>query len=68
MGTLVEADVVQKKRDEKQRSEDQRIRTLIRWKFRTHEDYRLILNLLEEYGSATIAGVIRSTYDPAFAR
>ena len=68
MGTLVEADVVQKKRDEKQRSEDRRIRILIRRKFRAHEDYRLILNLLEEYGSTTIAGVIRSTYDPAFAR
>lgn len=67
MGTVIDTDCLQKKREEKHESEDQRIRQLIDRTFGEHRDYGLIMNLLEEYGPATMAGVIRSTYDPAFA-
>lgn len=68
MGTVIDAGCVRMKREERQGSEDRRIRILIRRKFSAHKDYGLILNLLEEYGSATVASVIRSQYDPTFAR
>lgn len=67
METVVQTSRLQRKYEKKEESEDQRIRILIHRKFRTHEDYGHILNLLEEYGPVTMAGVIRRTYDPAFA-
>lgn len=67
MDTVISADRLQKKREEKSMSEDQRIRLLIDRKFSEHNDYGLILNLLEEYGPVTMAGVIRLSYDPTFA-
>lgn len=67
MGTIIDRDYLQKKRKEKRMLEDQRIRLLVDRQFGEHRDYGLIMNLLEEYGSATMAMVIRSTYDPTFA-
>lgn len=62
MGAVVDIASARKKR------EDQEIRLLIDEQFKRHEDYGLILNLLAEYGAETMTGVIRSQYDPTFAR
>lgn len=67
MGTVIDTDYLQKKRAAKHESEDQRIRLLIDRTFSAHKDYGLIRSLLDEYGPATMVGVIRSTYNPTFA-
>lgn len=64
MGTVVDIGCQRKKQ------KDQRIRLLIDRKFGTHEDYGIIMNLLEEYGPEMVAGAIRSDpdyKDPTFA-
>ena len=63
MGTVIDIDC----QHMRQQLEARRIRRLIDQKFGEHEDYGLIINLLDEYGPQTMVGVIRSTYDPAFA-
>lgn len=49
-------------RGQKKEQGDAQLRALIDLRFSTHQDYGIILNMLEEYGPVTMTAVLRSEY------
>lgn len=67
MGAVVCVASLEARRLEMRQAENRRIRLLLGRRFGDHEDYGLLLNLLDEYGTEPLVGIIRSEYDPQFA-